>query len=185
MTDNEGRGSRGVAGALIRVESAEDRAAVRDVNRAAFPTSDEADLVDALRNTEAWIPAFSFVAEVDGRVVGHLLLTRAALVADDGTEHPILTLAPMAVLPEWQGRGVGSALVRAAIERATAAGEPLVTVLGHPWFYPTFGFRRAREQGIEAPRPWRDASWMALPLNPAGAALRGRVRFAAPFDPLL
>ncbi len=70
--------------------------------------------------------AVVLVAEADGRVVGHLLLTRATLVCDDGAERPILTLAPMAVLPEWQGRGVGSSLVRAAVERATAAGELLV-----------------------------------------------------------
>ncbi len=182
MTEDAGRGSRGAVPVRVREERAGDRDAVRAVNLAAFPAADEADLVEALRADPAWIPAFSFVAEIDGRVVGHLLLTRAALVADDGTEQPILTLAPMAVLPEWQGRGVGSALVRAAVERAAAAGEPLIVVLGHPWFYPKFGFRPARAQGIDPPRPWRDASWMALPLTPADAALHGRARFAPPFD---
>ena len=182
MTETHGRGSRGAAPVHVRPERPEDRAAVRGVNLAAFPTSAEADLVDALRTSSAWLPYGSFVAEVDGRVVGHVLLTRATLTSDDDAEHPVLALAPVAVLPEWQGRGVGSALVRASIASATAAGDSLLTVLGHPAYYPRFGFRPARAQGIEPPGPWNDAAWMAMPLKPAGAALRGRVRYAAPFD---
>ena len=166
----------------VRAEQPDDGAAVRDVNVAAFPTADEADLVDALRVSDGWLPDLSLVAEAGGRLVGHLLLTRIRLVAADGTEQPILSLAPLAVLPDWQGRGVGSALVRAAVVAAGEAGEALIVVLGHPWFYPKFGFRPARPMGIEPPAGWHEEAWMALPLTASGEQLRGRARFSPPFD---
>jgi predicted N-acetyltransferase YhbS len=131
-----------------RPEAAGDQGAVRAVVRAAFPTVHEADLVDALRRDAAWVPELSVVAEgEDGGVAGYALATRCA-VGGAGA----LALAPVAVLPEAQGRGAGGAAVRAVLEtaavRAAAGGERLVVVLGHPGYYPRFGFVRASPLGV-------------------------------------
>lgn len=103
----------------IRVEIPADAPATRRVHMAAFPGPEEADLVDALRRDAAWVPALSVVA-VDERdlIVGHVLLTRLQVGDGDG-----LSLAPVAVAPEWQRKGVGTALVQAALAAAEAAGS--------------------------------------------------------------
>jgi putative acetyltransferase len=121
------------------------------------------------------------VAELDGHVVGHCLCSRAWL---DGS-HPIIVLGPIGVHPDVQGRGIGGALVRASIAAAEAAGERLVVLLGHPTYYPRFGFRSARGLGILPPvEGWSDAAWMALPLrgwDATGPVARGTVRLPAAF----
>jgi len=166
---------------VVRTEQPGDEEAIRGVNLAAFPSADEADLVDALRRDAAWLPGLSFVAESDDQVVGHLLLTRATVSGENGEGTPVLALGPMAVLPAWHDHGIGSALVRAAIESARDGGETLIVVLGHPWFYPKFGFRPARAMGLEPPGPWPDPAWMALSLQSDVSQTRGTVHFAAPF----
>ncbi|KOU46899.1 GNAT family N-acetyltransferase [Streptomyces sp. WM6378] len=157
---------------------AADRAAVRAVNLAAFPTAHEADLVDALRDDQAWIPGLSIVAEApDGTVVGHALLTRCRV-----GEAPALALAPVAVAPEYQRTGAGSAAVRAALDAARELGEDLVLVLGHPDYYPRFGFTPASGLGIRASFDVPDEAMMALRLRPDGApAPTGVIRYPAPF----
>jgi predicted N-acetyltransferase YhbS len=123
----------------IRTETLRDRDRVRAVITAAFGSPEDADLVEALRADACWIPELSLVAEdVDGTVIGHILFTRAHI----GTA-PALTLAPLSVDPAHQGSGIGSALVRAGLDAARALGERTVTVLGHPTYYPRFGFERA------------------------------------------
>lgn len=161
----------------VRAEQAADRPAVHAVNEAAFDTPAEADLIDALRGTTAWLPELSLVAEQDGEIVGHLLLS---LVDVDGT--PTLSLAPMAVRPDRQRAGIGTALVTAALERARTTSYPHVVVLGHPAYYPRFGFAPARAQGIETPYDVPDAAWMALPLPGPRDAVRGTVRYPPAFD---
>lgn len=105
---------------------AADRAAVRAVNLAAFPAAHEADLVDALRDDPAWIPGLSIVAEApDGTVVGHALLTRCRV-----GEAPALALAPVAVAPEYQRTGAGSAAVRAALDAARELGGVVGPYMG-------------------------------------------------------
>ncbi|MGW1868261.1 GNAT family N-acetyltransferase [Streptomyces mauvecolor] len=157
---------------------AADRAAVRAVNLAAFPTADEADLVDALRDDPAWIPGLSMVAEApDGTVVGHALLTRCRV-----GDAPALALAPVAVAPECQRTGAGSAAVRAALDAARELGEDLVLVLGHPDYYPRFGFTPASGLGIRAPFDVPDEAMMALRLRPDGPpAPTGVISYPAPF----
>ncbi|SEK56299.1 Predicted N-acetyltransferase YhbS [Streptacidiphilus jiangxiensis] len=155
-----------------------DRAAVRRVNLAAFPTPNEADLVDALRqDPEAWLPELSVVAlDPDGGVVGHALLTRCHV---DGV--PALALAPVAVLPAWQRQGAGAAMIRALLTAAHAAGEQLVLVLGHPAYYPRFGFVPASGYGIRPPFAVPDEAMMALALDPGRPVPGGSIRYAPAF----
>lgn len=138
------------------------------VNAAAFPTSAEADLVDALR--ERAQPIVSLVAEVAGVIVGHILFSPVSL-----TGHPdlgIMGLAPMAVAPAHQGQGIGEALVRAGLERCRELGYIAVVVLGHPGYYPRFGFAPAARFGISSEYEVPDEAFMATELQPA--ALRGK-----------
>src|SRR5262245_51190383 len=122
-------------GMKIRHERASDVAAVRVVNRAAFDTSAEADLVDALRQDVGGI--VSLVADDCAAVVGHILF--APVTGSERAGVMIMGLAPMAVLPALQRRGIGSALVQAGLERCAEIGYGAVVVLGHSSFYPRFG----------------------------------------------
>ena len=165
---------------IIRPERPEDAATLRRVHVAAFPTAAEADLVERIRASDHFVPELSLLAEEeDGSVIGHVLLSYVSLAGE-----PVLALAPMAVLPAWQGKGVGSALVVAALDAAEVREEPLVVVLGHPWFYPRFGFRRASKYGIFPSAPWPDAAFMVKPLTTYHGDLRGRVTYPSAFDRL-
>ncbi|GAA4135425.1 N-acetyltransferase [Actinomadura keratinilytica] len=160
-----------------RPETSQDVADVRRVLQAAFPTAEEADLVDALRRDAAWLPGLAWVAEEPGgRVVGYALLTRCHV-----GEVPALALAPVAVLPAFQRRGVGEAVTAAALRAAERAGERLVIVLGHPEYYPRFGFTRASRFGIGVSFEVPDEALMALVLNEGAEVPRGVVRYPAPF----
>ncbi|MER7844994.1 N-acetyltransferase [Kitasatospora sp. NPDC096077] len=160
-----------------RAETGADIPAVRDINLAAFDTAGEADLVDALRADPAWIEGLSLLsADEHGTVVGHALLTRCHI-----GDVPALCLAPCAVLPEYQRTGAGSAAIRAALAAATDLGERYVVVLGHPDYYPRFGFGRASTHGIGLSIEVPDEALMALALDPGHPLPAGTVRYAAPF----
>jgi putative acetyltransferase len=161
-----------------RPETADDVSAIREVNLAAFPTAEEADLVEALRASDAWIEGLSIVTEdPDGTVIGHALLTRCHV---DGA--PALALAPCAVQPHVQKSGAGSAAIRAGLEAARAKGENLVLVLGHAEYYPRFGFTPASAVGIRASFDVPDEAMMALALDPDAETPRGTIAYPAPFD---
>ncbi|MFG1653207.1 GNAT family N-acetyltransferase [Micromonospora sp. NPDC049275] len=182
---------------LIRRETPADADAIRAVHAAAFATTTgeaapveatplgalpvEATLVDALRADEGWLPAYSLVAiDSDGQVVGHVVATRGRV----GGESVALGLGPLGVLPGWQRRGVGTALMHAVLGAAEARDEPLVVLLGHPEYYPRFGFRPAVELGVTPPQPWGPRYFMARPLTAWRKSIRGEFRYARPFDDL-
>lgn len=162
---------------ITRPELPDDVSAIRAVNLGAFPTADEADLVEALRDGDAWIDGLSIVADDgEGHVVAHALLTRCHVGGS-----PALALAPCAVLPRVQRRGAGSAAIRAALGAARATGENLVVVLGHPDYYPRFGFVPASRLGIRAGFEVPDEALMALALAPDAEPPRGTIAYAGAF----
>lgn len=167
----------GSPGWITRTEARADVPAVRSVHLAAFRRADEAELVDALRHDPAWIEELSVVVTTrDGTVVGHALLTRCHI---GGT--PALCLAPCAVLPAHQRTGAGSAVIRGALQAAQEQGEAFVVVLGHPAYYPRFGFERASRHGIGLSIDVPDEALMAMSLDPRRALPAGTVHYAAPF----
>ena len=164
----------------MRPAEPRDAAAVRAVHMAAFPTSLEADLVEAVER--AGDAVISLLAEQDGKVVGHILLSRMT-VTGDGRAYRALGLAPVAVLPDAQGRGVGSALIRAALSRAGAEGEELVFVLGEPVYYRRFGFDP--EMAAPFASPYAGPYFMALRLDPrVPLPATGRADYAPAFAEL-
>lgn len=158
----------------IRPETRQDVAAVRAVNTAAFPTAAEADLVDRLRGLVD--PFISLVAE-DSGVVGHILFTPVGV-----GPRAALALGPMAVLPGRQRQGIGSALVRAGLAACLAAGHDLVFVLGHPEYYPRFGFVPTKPFSIGCEFPVPPEVFMLAELRPGAAAgVHGKVRYHEAF----
>jgi putative acetyltransferase len=159
----------------VRPERPTDVAAIRIVHERAFaPSGEEADLVDALRRSAEL--ELSLVGMAEDAVVAHIAFSRAH-VGDE----PVLALAPMGVLPEYQRRGIGSALVSEGLRRASRTTFPLVVVLGHPAYYPRFGFEPAEPLGIGAPFTVPAEAWMAYRLPAYRPDVRGSVAYAAAF----
>jgi putative acetyltransferase len=165
---------------MIRPAAPEDVAGIRAVHEAAFPTPLEAELVEALvRDGDAVV---SLVAERQGGIVGHVLLSRMQ-VTGDGRDFRALGLAPVGVLPGFQGGGVGAALVEAAVAIARATGEELVFLLGEPDYYTRFGF--SAEAAAPFASPYAGPFFMALPLRPDYAPpARGDAAYARAFSGL-
>ena len=161
----------------IRHEELRDRHQVRMVNVAAFERSDEADLVDRLRQEGAIL--LSLVAELDTQIVGHILFSRMSIDTTQGAL-PAVSLAPMAVCPSHQGRGVGSRLVRHGLAELRAREERIAIVLGHKEYYPRFGFASEKARYLSSPFPAE--AFMALELSEGALAdVRGAVRYPAAF----
>jgi putative acetyltransferase len=162
----------------IRHETAADHEAIRHVNRLAFGQDAEAGVVDALRDGS--YARVSLVAEVNGVVVGHILFSDLSILTDNGIV-PALSLAPLAVLPEFQKRGVGSALVLKGLEACRDRGHRIVVVLGHSHYYPRFGFSSKLAEPLSSPFGGRK-SWMALELVPGSLdGVTGWVQYPPPF----
>lgn len=159
----------------VRPEENNDAKEIAEVTEAAFGTAREARMVDAIRDSDGYVPELSVVAEYDGAIVGHAMLSYVTL-RENGRR--LLELGPVSVRPDQQGRGVGSALIEKLIAEADAHGEPLVFVLGRPAYYPRFGFRPASSMNL---RPEEggipDAAFMAIPLRHYDEHIKGTVVF--------
>ena len=170
---------------LIREASEADLEDVLAVERAAFGGDDEAELARNLLADPSAKPTVSLLAFEDNRAVGHILLTRATL---NPAEHApsIVLLAPLAVIPEAQDRGIGGQLIQRGLQLLTDAGVDLVFVLGHPEYYPRHGFEPAGRLGFEAPYTIADknaGAWMVQALRPGVVgSVRGRIACADALD---
>ena len=167
-------------GPLIRAERTGDEAAIRGIVAAAFAGSAEADLIEALRLSSAWIPELSRVAVEDDRIVGHVLFTRARI----GDAFAAVALAPLAVEPARQRTGIGDALVREGLAVARARGERAVVVIGHPSYYPRFGFGPALPRGLTSvfAQGGHADAFMVLELAPGALdGIAGPVAYAPAF----
>ena len=164
----------------IRRETSADVDAIRRVNELAFGQPAEARLVDALR--EAATPFLSLVADDGGEIVGHICFTPVVIEHEGGGTANILGLAPMAVLPERQNQGIGSQLVRAGLDACRDAGYGALVVLGHPDYYPRFGFEPAARRGLRSEYDVPEPVFMVAELVPGAAAgLRGLARYHEAF----
>ena len=164
---------------LIRAEKENDRDAVYSVNVSAFETASEANLVDTLR--EQAQPVVSLVAEDNGEVVGHIMFSPVFLSGYPNLK--VMGLAPMAVVPEHQRKGIGSALIRAGLEQCKQLGFTAVVVLGHPVYYPRFGFSPSSRFGIDSEYEVSEEAFMAMELHPGTLSGKtGTVKYHAAFS---
>jgi len=161
----------------IREETREDWPAVRRVNEAAFGRPDEAELVDALRAEN--VVLVSLVADTDSEIAGHILFSRMS-IDSDGARIAAVALAPMAVLPAHQRKGIGGELIREGLNLLRQRGEAIVIVLGHADYYPRFGFSSEATRALENPFP--PDHYMAIELKPGAlAGARGAVKYPVAF----
>lgn len=137
----------------IRLERPEEYRAVEELTRGAFwnvhvPGCDEHYLAHILRTHTDFLPALDFVAYKDGILVGNIMYTRAKVVSDDGTEHPMVLFGPLSVLPQYQNQGIGSALILHSLDAARLQLHKAVFLYGNPKYYCRFGFLPAEHYGI-------------------------------------
>lgn len=150
----------------IRREEAQDAPGVRAVNVTAFGSATEANIVDVLRSHACDV--LSLVAEEDGAIVGHIMFSPVRVVG--APDLKAMALAPMAVAPQCQRGGIGSELVRAGLEECRRLGVETVFVVGHPAFYPRFGFAVASKFGFHCEFDVQDDAFMAAELIPGALA---------------
>lgn len=164
---------------IIRPETSEDYLTVHRVNKLAFPGSNEADLVEALRKVA--FPYISLVALVNAQVVGHIFFSPVSIESEKST-FTALGLAPMAVLPQYQRQGIGSALVQEGLKECQRIGYDVVVVIGHKDYYPRFGFVSAKQKGLRCEYDVPDDVFMVAKLKPEALAGRqGLVKYHLEF----
>ena len=163
----------------VRPETPEDIVAIRYVNEQAFGQKEEAELVAKLRHRNA--VTLSLVAVEGSQIVGHILFSPVT-VASEHSSFEAIALAPMAVLPAYQRQGIGGQLVRTGLEECRNLGHEIIVVLGHPDYYPRFGFVPARPRGIDCEFEVPEEAWMILELREGALAERtGTVKFQPEF----
>ena len=159
-TDLNNRALHGENGSLvIRLETPNDHYAVEEITRDAFwrfweddrTICDEHLLVNKLRNVDALVKELNCVAEIDGKIVGHIIYTKSWIESDDEKKHEVLTFGPLTVSPEYQSRGIGRALMEHTFAEARKLGYRAVLIFGIPDYYPRIGFRRAAEFNLKPP----------------------------------
>ena len=172
---------------VIRPEQPSDHRTVEELTRDAFwdvykPGCDEHLVAHRLRSHPDFVPELDFVALDGDRIVGNIMYSRAAIVQPDGTRFPIVIFGPLSVHPDYQRRGVGSALVRHSLEQARERGFAGVALTGSPDYYPRFGFRPGRDFGITDAEGNSSDYLMAMPLAadtlPAGVLTESEVFFS-------
>jgi predicted N-acetyltransferase YhbS len=167
---------------LIRQEREKDYDAVYQVVKSAFEqmemaSGNEQDLVNRLRKSAAFIPELSLVAEMAGRITGHIMFTKMKI-----GQHPSLALAPVAVLPAHQKQGIGGKLIEEGHRIARELGYSSVILVGHPDYYPRFGYQRASHWNIQAPFEVPDEAFMVLELREGGLEdVSGTIEYAPEF----
>ncbi len=166
----------------IRSETPRDYEVISVVNRRAFGQEEEGLLIEKIRGSDGFDPSLSLVGEIAGDVLGHILFSPIH-IETESCDVPALALAPMSVLPKFQKRGIGSQLVRAGLDASRQAGHAIVVVLGHPDYYPRFGFQRASQFGVRSPFDVPDDVFMMQGLIPGALdAVSGIVRYPSAFD---
>lgn len=164
----------------VSAEGSTDSTAIHDVVAAAFGRNDEANLVNALRESPAYCPNLSLVAHLDGDVAGYVMFTEVTL--DEAPEKEALVLAPLAVDPDHQRTGVGSRLVRVGLAKAREAGYELVVLHGDPGYYRRFGFTSAIDAGFENPFDMPDEGFQVCNLTEdVLGEVGGTLTYPAPF----
>ena len=164
---------------IIRNENIEDQEAVREINLNAFPTDVEATLVDKLRSS---MDTISLVAIQEDKVVGHILFSPLTIENDEETFEALI-LAPIAVLPEYQKQGIGSKLVENGIIECRNQDHSLIVLVGHPEYYPRFGFISAEQNGIEHPFEVPEDVFMVYELVPGALKkVNGVLKYSEPFE---
>jgi predicted N-acetyltransferase YhbS len=146
----------------IRQEQKSDHKKVYEINKQAFDQENESKLIEKIRVGEGFVPELSLVAELDGEIVGHILLSKIKIVGE--AEYESLALGPMAVVPKLQRQGIGGKLVNTGLEIAKKLGFESVIVVGHKDYYPKFGFEKASKWGIKCPFEVPDEAFMAIEL---------------------
>ena len=164
----------------IRPETPKDFDSIRYVNEQAFGQKAEAAIVDKLRNRDAL--TISLVATMENEVVGHIAFS-PVVIESKCTSFEAIALAPMAVLPAYQHKGIGSQLVQTGLEECRRLGHEIVVVLGHPDYYPRFGFVPSKQRGIDCEFEVPDEAWMILELKEGILGGRsGTVKFQPEFQ---
>lgn len=175
---------------ILRLEKPEDYREVEILTRNAFWKNsrhmcDEHLLVHRLRNVSTFVPQLDYVAESDGKIIGHIIYTKGKVTDDKGFSHCVLTFGPLSVSPEHQNMGVGKALMLHTFEKARELGEKAVIIFGHPDYYPRVGFRPASEYGITTADGKNFDAFMALPLyEGALEGIGGRFYYDPVYDSL-
>lgn len=169
----------------IRTSHPSEREAILDIHKQAFGNIKEPQLVADLLLDPTAQPLISLIAELEGELVGHILLT--AVHIEGLSPSPVCSLlAPLAVIPKAQGQGIGKLLIKAALKKASEAGQQMVFVLGHPAYYPKCGFRPAGRLGLQAPYPipkeHADAWMVAELMEGATQRFSGTVKIAKMLD---
>ena len=150
---------------VIRPETESDYQAIEEVNELAFGQPAEGKLVKNLRKNPRFITRLSLVAEIEEKVVGHILFFPVKIESVSGDQKAIISLAPMAVLPEFQKQGIGRELIKQGLESCYELGYDSVIVLGYPEYYPRFGFKQAQIWNIKDPFNAPAEAYMALELK--------------------
>lgn len=167
---------------LIRPEQIDDFEAIARVNQLAFGRDNEARLIERLRDTSEYHPGLSLVAVDENQIIGHILFSQIAIKSEEAWI-PALALAPLAVIPDRQYQGVGTALVEQGILVCHQLGHRIIIVLGHAEYYPHFGFQPASRFGIRCPFPVPDEVFMVLGLRPGALkAVQGTVVYPEAFN---